>query len=111
MGGKKQECKETAIIVKNNWSEGGLRETKTNNQPGSEAGYRKRILLAYTSSEAGSNERGDIGGKRSTALKHRNHHFEINTFTRYHSNSAKLIYEWMIFPLAKMELPSMAIIS
>lgn len=37
-------------------------------QPGSEAGYLKSILSAYTSSDTGSNERGDMGGKRSTAL-------------------------------------------
>lgn len=53
------------------WWEESLKEKKINHQPGSEAGYCKRILLAYTSSEAGSNERGDIGGKRSTALKQR----------------------------------------
>jgi hypothetical protein len=40
-------------------------------QPGSEAGYLKSILFAYTSSDTGSNVRGDMGGKRSTALKHR----------------------------------------
>lgn len=47
----------------------GKFKREKHNQPGSEAGYCKRILLAYASSEAGSNERGDIGGKRSTALK------------------------------------------
>ena len=34
---------------------------------GSEAGCCKRILFIYASSEAGSNERVDIGDKRSTA--------------------------------------------
>lgn len=80
-GDTRQKCKETAIIVEKYWWEGGLRERKRNNQPGSEAGYCKRILFAYTSSEAGSNERGDIGGKRSTALKHRIHHFEIRMYS------------------------------
>ena len=67
-----------------------------NNWPGSEAGYCKRILPAYTSSEAGSNERGDIGGKRSTALKQRMQNFEIYTYYSLPHNNTKLIYEWMI---------------
>ena len=37
------------------------------------------MLLAYASSEAGSNESGDIGGKRSTASKQRICYFEIYT--------------------------------
>ena len=54
------------------------------------------MLLAYASSEAGSNESGDIGGKRSTASNKEFIILKYTHFTQYHNNNTKLTYERMI---------------